>query len=124
MKTQPTAMWRSYSMVSSARKRQGSQPDGDVSASMSLMSKPLLLLLCLSWLGLAQDRTELTTASSAYKNGDYQTALNLLRPLAEKGVPEAETRLGYLYCEGKIIPRDEPQAIALLQSAAEHGLAE
>ena len=43
---------------------------------------------------------------AAYARGDYANALNLLRPLAEQGLAEAQINLGRMYRLGRGVPRD------------------
>jgi len=44
--------------------------------------------------------------ASAYKRGDYVTALLLWRPLAEQGDAKAQFNLGVMYVRGAGVPRD------------------
>jgi TPR repeat protein len=46
----------------------------------------------------------------AYKSGDYETALKLWRPLAEKGFANALQNLGIMYAWGTGVPQDYVQA--------------
>jgi len=46
----------------------------------------------------------------AVVRGDYATALQLLRPLAEKGDPDAQINLGNMYFDGNGVPQDYVQA--------------
>ncbi len=46
----------------------------------------------------------------AYNSKDYATALSEWRPLAEKGVAEAQYKLGMLYSMGYGVPQDFVQA--------------
>jgi len=70
------------------------------------------------------DAGPLEDATTAFKQGDYSTALSLWRPLAEQGNAVAETGLGTLYEMGRAVPKDEAQAVALYRKAAEQGDAE
>jgi len=47
----------------------------------------------------------------AYKAGDYQTALQEWRPLAEQGNAPAQFGLGQLYYHGKGVLQDYAQAL-------------
>jgi len=40
-------------------------------------------------------------ASAAYARGDYDTAIQQLKPLAEQGNAEAQSRLGWMYENGE-----------------------
>jgi TPR repeat protein len=62
-------------------------------------------------------------ASTAYKKGDYATALRLIRPLAEQGVAEAQDKLGLMYEYGQGVPKDYAAAMGWYRKAAEQGLA-
>lgn len=57
----------------------------------------------------------------AYKRKDYATALQLLRPLAEQGNPDAMFQLGAMYDEGKGVPQDYAEAAKWYRKAAEKG---
>jgi hypothetical protein len=62
-------------------------------------------------------------AYAAYQKADYETALRLLRPLAEQRDPRAETTLGVMYDEGHGVPQDDAQALKWYRLAAEQGYA-
>ncbi len=49
-------------------------------------------------------------ALSAYDAGDYDAALRLLRPLAERGHADAQFRLGTMFDNGLGVPVDPTQA--------------
>lgn len=61
---------------------------------------------------------------AAYRAGDYIKAVQLWRPLAEKGDPVAQYRLGDLYAEGKGVVRDDATAMLWFQRSANQGNAE
>ena len=85
------------------------------------MKRILLLaaLLCsLSWTAGAQDFKK---GVEAYKRGDYATALRELRPLAERGDADAQSRLGFMYDNGQGVPKDSAEAVRWLRRAAEQG---
>jgi TPR repeat protein len=63
----------------------------------------------------------LESALKAQDNGDYQTALQLLQPLAERGDPQAELQIGTLYLWGHGIPRDDTEAVRWFRASAEQG---
>ena len=54
-------------------------------------------------------------------NGDYATALRLLRPLAERGNRQAQYNLAVMYANGRGVPRDEAEANRWYRKAAEQG---
>jgi len=61
---------------------------------------------------------------AAYQKADYQTALRILRPLADQGDPRAETTLGVMYDEGHGVPQDDAEALKWYRRAAEQGYAQ
>ena len=60
---------------------------------------------------------------SAAKNGDYATALNELRPLAEQGHVQAQYILGVMYRKGEGVVQDYKAAVKWYRLAAEQGYA-
>ena len=66
------------------------------------------------------DRT-LLRAEIAYEVGDYATALELFRPLAEQGNPSAQFHLGLMYDDGRGVPQDDTEASRWFRRAAEQG---
>ena len=60
-------------------------------------------------------------AVTANKRGDYLTAIKYLRPLAEKGVPEAQALLGAMYAQGRGVPPDPAKAIKWFRKGIEQG---
>ena len=60
---------------------------------------------------------------AAYTNGDYQSAVQLWRPLAERGDPRAEYMMGLAFNLGRGVPRDNATAVEWYRRAAEHGVA-
>ena len=65
----------------------------------------------------------LEDGEAAYKSHDYATALQILRPLAERGNAEAQNRLGAMYGYGLGLPKDTRQGLILLRKAADQGYA-
>ena len=64
---------------------------------------------------------DLDKANETAQRGDYVTALAELRPLAERGDPDAQYSLANLYRDGRGVPRDDDKAAAWYQRAAEGG---
>ena len=60
----------------------------------------------------------------AYQAGDYETALQEWRPLAEQGNAQAQVKLGVMYDYGNGVPRDSTEAVNWVRLAAEQGNAE
>lgn len=58
---------------------------------------------------------------SAYKNGNYPSAINELRPLANNGNAVAQYWLGVMHSDEKGVQRDDQQAMSWYQKAAEQG---
>jgi TPR repeat protein len=57
--------------------------------------------------------------ASAYKRGDYETALAIFRPLAENGDAKAQSILGLMYSYGEGVPVDYREASRWYRRAAE-----
>jgi TPR repeat protein len=64
---------------------------------------------------------ELEEARGVYHSGDYATAVELLRPLAERGNAGAQHLLGGLYEAGKGVPQNKAEAAKWHQNAANQG---
>ena len=58
---------------------------------------------------------------AAYDRGDYATALQLWRPLADQGDASAQSSLGAMYAFGKGVQRDDAVAVTWFRKAAEQG---
>ncbi len=61
---------------------------------------------------------------AAYKRGDYATALREWRPLAEQGMADGQTSLGFMYERGQGVPQDYAEAVKWYRKAAKQGNAE
>ena len=72
--------------------------------------------------GTADD--DFRSGLAAYNSGDYATALELWRPLAERQEPRSEAGLGFMYHRGLGVAVDDHEAAVWLRRAAEHGQAE
>jgi hypothetical protein len=57
----------------------------------------------------------------AYRRGDYETAVRILRPLAERGDTDAQNEIGKMYESGQGVPMDNAQAARWYRSAAGQG---
>lgn len=64
---------------------------------------------------------DLDRAIAAYHGGQYQEAISLFTPLAEAGVPRAQTALAHIYANGEGSPVDYKAAFHWAQRAAEAG---
>ena len=63
----------------------------------------------------------LEDGAAAYKRGDYATALQSFRRLADRGSATAQYELGVMYGQGQGVPQDYAQAVAWYRKAAEQG---
>jgi hypothetical protein len=81
---------------------------------------PLVVGLVLAAVGAAV-ADPLQDGSSAYQRKDYEAALNLWRPIAEQGNPEAQRWLGRLHDSGLGVPKDPAKAAFWYRYAAEQG---
>lgn len=59
---------------------------------------------------------------AAYEQGEYQTALDKLAPLAEMGDAMAQNTLGKMYMQGQGLPLDYNKALLLFRKAAKKNL--
>jgi TPR repeat protein len=57
----------------------------------------------------------------ASEEGDYKTAFNEWKPLAEQGDTDAQHNLGWMYGNGKGVLKDYKQAVKWYQKAADQG---
>jgi len=57
--------------------------------------------------------------ASAYKRGDFKTALTVFRPLAESGDAKAQSILALMYSYGEGVPVDDREAARWYRRAAE-----
>ncbi len=58
---------------------------------------------------------------AAYQRGDYATALEAWRPLAEQGAAAAQYRLGVMYAYGIMVEKDYRKAREWYEKAARQG---
>ena len=85
----------------------------------------LRVLLALSVLvGSTAAVAGLKEGYEALSRKDYVTAANEYRPLAERGNPEAQYRIGRMYEFGNGYPQDKAQGIAWIRKAAAQGHAD
>jgi hypothetical protein len=68
-----------------------------------------------------QEQSSLDQALAAYNSGDFGTALNRLRPLAEAGNTVAQNNLGRMYYDGTGVAENDAEAVKWFQLAAEKG---
>ena len=65
----------------------------------------------------------LSKAFDAYSKEDYETAFQIIKPLAEQGSAQAQYRLGVLYGQGKGVEQDYTQAVYWYRKAVNQGYA-
>ena len=63
----------------------------------------------------------LEDAFAAQEKGDFATALQLIRPLAEHGSADAQYNLGIMYFTGQGVPKDSAEAAKWFRLAADQG---
>jgi uncharacterized protein len=63
----------------------------------------------------------LEDARTAYKRGDFATALQIWRPRATQGVAFAQVNVGIMYYSGQGVPQDYGEAVKWYRLAAEQG---
>ncbi len=86
-----------------------------------MLRKVFILILVFSLSPYVQ--AVLESAKAAYEAGDYDTAPELIIPLAEAGDARAQHNLGYLYQTGFGVKQDYAEALKWYRKAAEQGLA-
>lgn len=64
---------------------------------------------------------DMSECKTAYEKEDNLTAFKACHPLAEEGNAVAQTRIGYLYSNGKGVAKDEAQALQWYTKAAQQG---
>jgi hypothetical protein len=89
----------------------------DAGGVMRLLALSLLLCSTAAVAGLKE-------GYEALSKKDYVTAANEYRPLAERGDPEAQYRIGRMYEFGNGYPQDKAQGIAWIRKAAAQGHAD
>jgi uncharacterized protein len=86
-----------------------------------LLILPVLLLTLL--VGTPAFSADFQKGQTAYRSGDYATALRELIPLAEQGNARAQTGLGWMYDKGLGVPQDYKTALKWFRLAAEQEFA-
>jgi len=84
-------------------------------------SLALLVAFLTAHLGAAVAQATVDDGMAAYRSGDYSKAIEVWRPLAEKGDATAQYRLGAMYGEGRGVVRDDKVALMWFQRAADQG---
>ena len=71
--------------------------------------------------GLTAPASDTDAGLSAYAKGNYETALKILRPLAEGGDSRAQTVLGMMYSRGRGVSPSNTEALRWFHLAADRG---
>jgi len=83
--------------------------------------RPILLSIALLLAGQAPAGAGFPEGVAAFRRGDYMAALREFKPLAEKGVAEAQFNLGVMYRQGLGVNPDFIEARRWYRKAAEQG---
>jgi uncharacterized protein len=78
-------------------------------------------LLTVAAFGSAGAAPTLRQGVAAMTRQDYVAAVAILSPLAQRGDPDAQAYLGYLYTMGRGVPQDYTQAAIWYRRAADQG---
>ena len=85
---------------------------------------PCALILSVVLVSVIPAQADFAAGKRAYEQADYPTALKEVRPLAERGNPEAQALLGVMYNLGRGVPLDLSQAEKWYKAAADQGNAQ
>ena len=85
--------------------------------------KKLLVCILFVLLGTQMFAQEIDKGYESYNDGDYATALQEWKPLAEQGYAFAQYNLGILYEYGNGVPKDYVEAVEWYRLSAEQGYA-
>ena len=66
---------------------------------------------------------DLQEGEDAYEQGDYKTAFEKLKPLAEQGYAGVQFNLGVMYANGRGVTQDYKEAVKWYRLSAEQGFA-
>ncbi|MBP2688953.1 MAG: Sel1 protein repeat-containing protein, partial [Deltaproteobacteria bacterium] len=75
----------------------------------------LIISLCMACPAIAGPYED---AAAAVRRGDYKSAYNLYKPLAEQGFPLAQANLGYMYANCQGVPQNYAEAMKWYRKAA------
>ena len=85
--------------------------------------KKLLVCILFVLLGTQMSAQEIDKGYEAYNDGDYATALNEWKPIAEQGYAFAQYNLGIMYEYGNGVAKDYAEAVKWYRLSAEQGYA-
>ena len=86
--------------------------------NLNIIAATIISVVMLATSAFAQDFQK---GSDAFDAGDYATALQEWRPLAEQGDADVQTLVGAMYSNGKGVPQDYTEAVKWYLLAAEQG---
>ena len=81
----------------------------------------ILALVVILAIAIPADAGPLEDGLAAIERDDYETALQLLEPLADQGLAVAQYNLGVMYRDGQGVPRDFAAAYMWFTLAAAQG---
>jgi TPR repeat protein len=77
--------------------------------------------LLFQFVGLSHIYARFEEGVAAYNRGDYETAFQEIKPLAEQGHSTAQYNLGVMYSKGRGVTQDYLEAVKWYREAAEQG---
>jgi len=90
---------------------------------MRNLTATICLILALFMVSACEESDDFQKGVTAYRSGDYATALREWRPLAKQRNAFAQTLLGAMYAFGQGVPQDYKTAVKWYRLAAEQGFA-
>ena len=85
--------------------------------------RTILMIVLFVAIAVSVSAQDFNRGVDAYRSGDYATAMNEWRPLAEQGNMVAQYALGVMYDLGEGVSKDAKQAVKWYSLAAEQGYA-
>ena len=85
--------------------------------------KKLLVCILFVLLGIQMSAQEIDKGYEAHNDGEYATALNEWKPIAEQGYAIGQYSLGLMYSNGYGILKDKAEAVKWWRLSAEQGYA-
>jgi TPR repeat protein len=87
-----------------------------------MISKKMRLLILAAFMSLSACASQvLNDGKQNFDNGNYQQAMEKLKPLAEKGNPQAQYAVGYMYYYGQGVSPDKEVGLDWIDKAAAQG---
>lgn len=79
----------------------------------------ILILSTSLFTGCCSKKPTMEDAGKAYQSGDFQKAATIFEPAAEKGDPEAQVNMAFMYYCGMHFPKDQKKAAEWYRKAAQ-----